>query len=335
MKASDKQASGRGMNQTSTEELIKQLENRLDWLTSQPAEDMNEEEIENILNLLDMLKPLPGENTFNPEEAFERLEKDYLHNPEKLEQASEEADRAELTAALREKTADIDSLAKQNAGEKATSIPVEERGTETKNIERKNTAIKKHRRFRVLKNVGIAAAIMILVFSGLNLATYATTKKGLFDLIINRKNTMSNMYVGDGDMGMEHEIQEKQEYTSWDDVPDEIKKGVCISSDISDMNWKEIRIIGDDPIRIEIKLEDNNQNYVRISIKQFDDTIVKNEITNPKAEFRETETIKDKECYIYKFEDENILFFINEDKLYYIYGTVPINELKEMVSLFK
>lgn len=308
MKASNKQTSERGMNQTSTEELIKQLENRLDWLTSQPAEDMNEEEIENILNLLDTLKPLPGENTFNPEEAFERLEKDYLHNPEKLEQASEEADRAELIATLREKT---------------------------ENIEPKHTAIKKHRRFRVLKNVGIAAAIMLLVFSGLNLATYATAKKGLFDLIINRKNTMSNMYVGDGDMGMEHEVVEKEKYTSWDDVPDEIKNGVCISSDISDMNWEEIRIIGDDPIRIEIKLEDNNQNYVRISIKQFDETIVKNEITNPKAEFCETETIKDKDCYIYKFEDENILFFIDEDNLYYIYGTVPINELKEIVSLFK
>ena len=183
--------------------------------------------------------------------------------------------------------------------------------------------------------MGIAAAIMILVFSGLNLATYATAKKGLFDLIINRKNTMSNMYVGDGDMGMEHEVMEKEKYTSWDDVPDEIKNGVCISSDISDMNWEEIRIIGDDPIRIEIKLEDNNQNYVRISIKQFDETIVKNEITNPKAEFCETETIKDKDCYIYKFEDENILFFIDEDNLYYIYGTVPINELKEIVSLFK
>ncbi len=56
MKASNKQAPERGMNQTSTEELIKQLENRLDWLTSQPAEDMNEEEIENILNLLDTAK---------------------------------------------------------------------------------------------------------------------------------------------------------------------------------------------------------------------------------------------------------------------------------------
>ena len=181
MRASNKQTSECGMDRNSTEELIKQLENRLDRLTGQPAEDMNEEEIENILNLLDTLKPLPGGKAFNPEEAFERLEKDYLDNPEKLEQASEDADRAELKAALREKT---------------------------ENIEPKHTATKKHRRFRVLKNVGIAAAIMILVFSGLNLATYATAKKGLFDLIINRKNTMSNMYVGDGDMGMNYEVHD-------------------------------------------------------------------------------------------------------------------------------
>ena len=180
MKASNKQTSECGMDRNSTEELIKQLENRLDRLTGQPAEEMNVEEIENILNLLDTLKPLPGGKAFNPEEAFERLERDYLDNPEKLDQASEEADRAELKAALREKAADAADSA-----------------------ERK-TASGKHRRFRVLKNIGIAAAIMILIFSGLNLATYATARKGLFDLIINRKNTMSNMYVGEGDMGMEH-----------------------------------------------------------------------------------------------------------------------------------
>ena len=92
MRASNKQTSECGRDRNSTEELIKQLENRLDRLTGQPAEDMNEEEIENILNLLDTLKPLPGGKTFNPEEAFERLEKDYLDNPEKLEQALEEAD---------------------------------------------------------------------------------------------------------------------------------------------------------------------------------------------------------------------------------------------------
>ena len=201
MSASNKQTSECGRDRNSTEELIKQLENRLDRLTGQPAEDMNEEEIENILNLLDTLKPLPGGKTFNPEEAFERLERDYLDNPEKLEQASEEAGRAELIATLREKT---------------------------ENIEPKHTATKKHRRFRVLKNVGIAAAIMILVFSGLNLATYATAKKGLFDLIINRKNTMSNMYVGDGDMGMNYEVHDKEVYTSWDEVPDEAKKGILL-----------------------------------------------------------------------------------------------------------
>lgn len=218
MRASNKQTSECGMDRNSTEELIKQLENRLDRLTGQPAEDMNEEEIENILNLLDTLKPLPGGKAFNPEEAFERLERDYLDNPEKLEQASEEADRAELKAALREKAMDSSDSAERKA------------------------ASGKHRRFRVLKNIGIAAAIMILIFSGLNLATYATARKGLFDLIINRKNTMSNMYVGEGDMGMEHEVVEKEKYTSWDDVRTKSKKGYCYRPIFRmEWNWKRLR----------------------------------------------------------------------------------------------
>lgn len=337
MKASNKQASERGMNQTSTEELIKQLENRLDWLTSQPAEDMNEEEIENILNLLDTLKPLPGANTFNPEEAFERLEKDYLHNPEKLEQASEEADRAELIATLREKAVDAANPAKQNTSEKAMPIPVEESETEAESTEKKHAAVMKHRRFRVLKNVGIAAAIMILVFSGLNLATYATAKKGLFDLIINRKNTMSNMYVGDGDMGMNYEVHDKEVYTSWDEVPDEAKEGILLPGYLPEgMELVEIKIFGNHPQRIEARYKNcnNSSQYVRISVRQFETEKIKDEITYPKEEYSDTEIINSVEYHIYKLEEENLIFFIKGDNIYYVYSTLPIEEIKEIAVSF-
>lgn len=311
MRASNKQTSECGMDRNSTEELIKQLENRLDRLTGQPAEDMNEEEIENILNLLDTLKPLPGGKAFNPEEAFERLERDYLDNPEKLEQASEEADRAELKAALREKAMDSADSAERKA------------------------ASGKHRRFRVLKNIGIAAAIMILIFSGLNLATYATVRKGLFDLIINRKNTMSNMYVGEGDMGMEHEVVEKEKYTSWDDVPDEIKGGVLLPTYIPDgMELEEIEVMGSKPHRLELKymdLEGKNR-YIDISIRQFDDEAIKDQITNPDAEYLDYKKNNDIEYYIYKYENVNIIICIIERNIYYIYSDFSLDEMEKMIN---
>lgn len=311
MKASNKQTSECGMDRNSTEELIKQLENRLDRLTGQPAEDMNEEEIENILNLLDTLKPLPGGKAFNPEEAFERLERDYLDNPEKLEQASEEADRAELKAALQEKAAG----SADSAGRKAASG--------------------KHRRFRVLKNVGIAAAIMILIFSGLNLVTYATARKGLFDLIINRKNTMSNMYVGEGDMGMEHEVVEKEKYTSWDDVPDEIKEGVLLPTYIPDgMELEEIEVMGTEPVRLEAKyiVLENPAQYIKVSIQQFGEIKTKDEITNPQAQYCGSEGINGMDCYLYSMEKERIYVFTNGENLYYLYGTVSIEEMRKIID---
>lgn len=312
MRASNKQTSECGMDRNSTEELIKQLENRLDRLTGQLAEDMNEEEIENILNLLDTLKPLPGGKAFNPEEAFERLEKDYLDNPEKLVQASEDADRAELKAALREKAMDSADSAERKA------------------------ASGKHRRFRVLKNIGIAAAIMILIFSGLNLATYATARKGLFDLIINRKNTMSNMYVGEGDMGMEHEAVEKEKYTSWDDVPDEIKEGVLLPTYIPDvMELEEIEVMGFEPMRIEInyKMRKNSQQYLHIAIRQFDDLIVKNQITYPDTEYQGSEKVGDIEYYIYKNDIENIFIFMAEDNIYYIYSNLSVKDMEKIIEM--
>lgn len=311
MRASNKQTSECGRDRNSTEELIKQLENRLDRLTGQPAEDMNEEEIENILNLLDTLKPLPGGKAFNPEKAFERLEKDYLDNPEKLEQASEDADRAELKAALREKAMD----SADSAGRKAASG--------------------KHRRFRVLKNIGIAAAIMILIFSGLNLATYATARKGLFDLIINRKNTMSNMYVGEGDMGMDYEVHGKEVYTSWDEVPDEAKEGILLPEYLPEgMEVEEIQVMGTEPIRLEAKyiVPENPTIYIKLSIKQFNEVKIKDEITNPQARYCGSEEINGMECYLYNMGEEIFYVFTNNDNLYYLYGTEPVEEMKKIIN---
>lgn len=311
MRASNKQTSECGMDRNSTEELIKQLENRLDRLTGQPAEDMNEEEIENILNLLDTLKPLPGGKAFNPEEAFERLEKDYLDNPEKLEQASEEADRAELKAALREKAMDSADSAERKA------------------------ASGKHRHFRVLKNIGIAAAIMILIFSGLNLATYATAKKGLFDLIINRKNTMSNMYVGDGDMGMNYEVHDKEVYTSWDEVPDEAKKGILLPGYLPEgMELEEIEIFGNKPHRVELRYMNNNEEYIDISVRQFETEVIRDQITNPDAEYVDYKTDGNIEYYVYKNGEENIIIYIMEQNIYYIYSDCSLEEMKKIINSF-
>ena len=313
MRASNRQASECGMDRNSTEELIKQLEKRLDRLTGHAAEDMNEEEIENILNLLDTLKPLPGGKAFNPEEAFERLEKDYLDNPEKLEEASEEADRLELKAALRQKAV----VSADSAERKAASG--------------------KQRCFRVLKKVGIAAAIMILIFSGLNLATYATARKGLFDLIINRKNTMSNMYVGDGDMDMDYEVHDKEVYTSWDEVPDEAKEGILLPEYLPEgMELEEIKISGNHPQRVEARYKNCNNfsQYVRISIRQFETEKIKDEITYPKEEYSDTEIINSVEYHIYKLEGENLIFFIMGDNIYYVHSTLPIEEIKKIAMSF-
>lgn len=311
MRASNKQTSECGMDRNSTEELIKQLENRLDRLTGQPAEDMNEEEIENILNLLDTLKPLPGGKAFNPEKAFERLEKDYLDNPEKLEQASEEADRAELKAALREKAMDSADSAERKA------------------------AFGKHRRFRVLKNIGIAAAIMILIFSGLNLATYATARKGLFDLIINRKNTMSNMYVGEGDMGMDYEVHDKEVYTSWDEVPDEAKEGILLPEYLPEgMELEEIEIFGNKPHRVELRYMNNNEEYIDISVRQFETEVIRDQITNPDAEYVDYKTDGNIEYYVYKNGEENIIIYIMEQNIYYIYSDCSLEEMKKIINSF-
>lgn len=301
-------------NQTSTEELIKQLENRLDWLTNQPADDINPEEIDNILSLLDRLKPLPEQQNLNPEEAFDRFEREYLNNPDRLEEAHDEAERMDFIRELSER---------------------EDRETKS-DTEGTPTATRRHRRrLHILKNVGIAAAVMILVFTGLNIATYATAKKGLFDFIINRKNTMSNMYIGDEGMGMDYEIHEKEIYTSWDDVPDDVKEGILLPSYLPEgMELEEVEVFGNEPLRIELMYNKTleSEKYLHIAIRQYDEKKVKNQIAYPKAEYVENKKIGDRECFYYKDQTENILIFIEENYIYYFYSNISEQELKKIIE---
>lgn len=176
---------------------------------------------------------------------------------------------------------------------------------------------------------------MILIFSGLNLATYATARKDLFDLIINRKNTMSNMYVGEGDMGMDYEVHDKEVYTSWDEVPDEAKEGILLPEYLPEgMELEEVTIMGTEPVRLEARYTncENENQYLKICIKQFDNIIVKDQVTAPKAEYCGSEEINGVECYSYNMGEENLYVFTNNDNLYYLYGTVSAEEMKKIIN---
>ena len=138
-------------------------------------------------------------------------------------------------------------------------------------------------------------------------------------------------------MGMDYEVHDKEVYTSWDEVPDEAKEGILLPGYLPEgMEVEEIKVFGNHPQRVEARYKNCNNfsQYVRISIRQFETEKIKDEITYPKEEYSDTEIINSVEYHIYKLEDENLIFFIMGDNIYYVYSTLPIEEIKEIAMSF-
>ena len=136
---------------------------------------------------------------------------------------------------------------------------------------------------------------------------------------------------------MDYEVHDKEVYTSWDEVPDEAKEGILLPGYLPEgMEVEEIQVMGTEPIRLEAKyiVPENPTIYIKLSIKQFNEVKIKDEITNPKAEYLGTETVNSVEYHIYKFEKENLIFFVVGDNIYYVYSTLSIEEVKEIAVSF-
>ena len=136
-------------------------------------------------------------------------------------------------------------------------------------------------------------------------------------------------------MGMDYEVHDKEVYTSWDEVPDEAKEGILLPEYLPEgMEVEEIQVMGTEPIRLEAKyiVPENPTIYIKLSIKQFNEVKIKDEITNPQARYCGSEEINGMECYLYNMGEEIFYVFTNNDNLYYLYGTVPVEEMKKIIN---
>lgn len=299
MKKRDSQLQNDDKMAVSTEKLTRQLNERLDLLLDQPAEEVNTEEIEKILNLLDQLAPQEQENTdtLSPEDAFAQFEKEYENRAEKL------------------------SLSARNG-----TLPD---FTSNAKPEKKNSV-------RVLRYAGIAAAVIVLTVTILNAGAYAAAGKGFFELITNRGNTMGNLYMGTDESGLDMHSQEKTVYRSWEEVPQELKDKILLPSYLPDGVESESIAVWNDPGEyVEIKYYDGNrmEEVFKVSIRLFDQMVMKNEFTIPNGDFLVTERIGDRDYYLYRTENDSTIYFYIDNNLYCISGQTT-EELKKIAVSF-
>lgn len=173
-----------------------------------------------------------------------------------------------------------------------------------------------------------AATIVLAVFVGANIGTYATEKKNVFEYVSDLRNGTSFWITGDAP-GMELE-EEIEVYYSWNDVPNEYKEFLVIPQGLpEDMELYDIEIrkretfegasiryIDDRAIADFTIIITNNHN------KEF---TFANSLYEERYVLNRKENINNIDVYFYdETEDEIIVQFIYKDCIYTLGGTIEI-----------
>lgn len=283
--------------------LIKSLEERLRWYQEEAtAEEMDVKEIDAILALLEQLRPKEQENMKTAEEAYALFLEQYL--PEF------EARTGEMVA--------------QSADGK-----------------------KKVRFFqkRAVRYTVMAATAVVLLFAMLNIGTYATAKKGFFEFLWQGNNGKSFFVTGEsmenmgmqGDMGFD--MNEIQECSSWDELPEDVLNQVMLPGYIpEEVILNKLWFFGGKyAITLKAFYIDEEKDYgqehdLQIWIEHYEDANTWQQAIEEEAVFLYEKEIDGKKIFFYQKDEQNIAYFFEGEELYTVLGKVSLNEIEMTVK---
>lgn len=181
-----------------------------------------------------------------------------------------------------------------------------------------------------------AATIVLAVFVGANIGTYATEKKNVFEYVGDLANGTSFWITGDA-QGMD--VEEMREiYYSWNDVPDTYKEFLLVPKGLpGDMELYDIEI------RIKDTFEWASVRYIDgNAIKDFTIQVMNNsneELTFANLKYAEEyellkeDTVDNINVKYYIASKEDVMaMYVYKENIYILTGTLKNEELEVVVE---
>lgn len=287
------------------QELIEVLQKRLDWFCFEAKEsEINTEEIDAIINLMDTLKPLPRDNFFDASVSYNRFMEKYVDNPE----MTEEGER-------------IQELIGQLAGDTGIGGRIVGRVADLCHS-------------RAFQRSMVAAAAVVIMFLGVNIGTYATTKMGFFDYITLTGSEQRFFVTGE-----EVDFSEPDVYTIEYDSVDELEEqydDILFPQSIPEnmlLTNVELKKAGDTD-QIFIKYIEPGKEDARLMflIHKYYETGW-HILGNSETQFISKEMIGDKEVSFYTYKEDDIMAcFFHGRAMYKIWSSISMEELIECIN---
>lgn len=329
--------------QQDKESLIKEIEERLEWYTTEASEEeFDEEEVMALMNLLDTLDPMDESGKKTPEEALEDFWK------YKAQRDEDERRLAEFAAENEEATeADAAEETKETAAEevKESNVAPVEAGADEKTSEKPKEKGKIRRYIHRHRAVVVAAAVLVLVFIGGFWQEVASAENaGGFFWWMHKDEEGVTMItspeISNGDTGgVENEI-----YSKVKDVPLEYREYVEEILEISLLNSFELQYIeigkNDDFDAIHELLKNSNDEVIQVWIKLYHQEILRVRETYPGYSFCEEFEDNGIKFDVFSKKETNgeysyIMYFYYGNEKYIISGKENKEELKNLVIEYR
>lgn len=207
---------------------------------------------------------------------------------------------------------------------------------------KENTGRKRHiMGKKAVRYAAIAAAVVVLLFTALNIGTYAATKKGFFEFIWQNSSGKSFFVTGettedmDSREGMGVDMNGIQEYDSWDELPEDVQNRIMMPMYIPEnVSLKTLWFWGG-KYAVTLKAfyaNDNNEREMQIWIEHYEDQKTWQQAIQEDAMLLYEKNVNGEECFFYQYEDEVIVYFFAGTDLYTVFGNYSAEEIEQVVK---
>lgn len=193
---------------------------------------------------------------------------------------------------------------------------------------------------KAVRYAAIAAAVVVLLFTALNIGTYAATKKGFFEFIWQNSSGKSFFVTGettedmDSREGMGFDMNGIQEYGSWDELPEDVQNRIMMPAYIpKDKELESIQCWGG-KYTITIKacyIDRVAESKLQIWIEYYEPNTWQQGIEEEPGKLEE-KVIESRKCYFQQDGEDIAVYFFEGSELYTIFGNCSEEEIENVVK---
>lgn len=200
------------------------------------------------------------------------------------------------------------------------------------------------RRNKVLRCAVLTAAAVLILFAVLNIGSYASAGVDFFTFLWQGGGGRSFVAVGedvegmDGmgtDMTLDCNVNERQEYKTWEELPEDILSQIIVPMEMPEGMELENVYCWSSKYIFTIKAyytDGDSKRKIQVWIEKYEEVPTWQKSTNEDSVFVKEKEINGEKCSFYTNDKDSIVYFLRGSQLYTVWGNCDVDDMESVVS---